>query len=71
MFKSIESWSKWIAMDRPKLPRADDNALDHGVLSVSALFDGMTIALFDGSRSGSGTRLRRSGMGIGYQRAMT
>jgi hypothetical protein len=41
------------------------------LVSVSALCDGMTIALFDGSRSGSGTRLRRSGMGIGYQRAMT
>jgi hypothetical protein len=41
------------------------------LVSVSALFDGATGAVFDGSRSGSGTRLRWSGMGIGYQREIT
>jgi hypothetical protein len=46
-------------------------ACEQQQMSVSALFEALMIALFDGSRSGSGIRLRRSGMGIGYQRAMT
>jgi hypothetical protein len=46
-------------------------ARHRATVSVSAFFDGAAITLFDGSRSGSGARLRRSGMGIGYQPAMT
>lgn len=40
-------------------------------VSVSALFDGAVVTLFDGSRSRSRTLLRRAGMGIGYQREIT
>jgi hypothetical protein len=40
-------------------------------MSVSALFDGATVTLFDGSRSRSRALLRRAGMGIGYQREIT
>lgn len=41
------------------------------VMSMSALFDGAKVTLFDGSRSRSRALLRRAGMGIGYQREIT
>jgi hypothetical protein len=42
-----------------------------GTMSVSALFDGAAVTLFDGSGSRSGASPGRTGMGSGNQRAIT
>ncbi len=46
-----------------------DGPFEAAPVSVSTLVDGLAGALFDGSRSRSGTPLEVTGMGIGYQRA--